>query len=177
LATLSPPPSADMPISLIFVSEGFPYDLAPLDEPDLPSSGPLLVERWYKCLEKHPDRYFVSALLGIITRGAKIGCYCFRDSKQAEKIWQRCGKDAIFYIQVFGHRPPRKAPHRRLTACGRGRRWEKATGRVTRTAPKPANSLLSRRQEQKEWEGGSKELNAMRKGRKEGSAMGNCHTK
>jgi len=115
--------------------------------------------------------------MGMITQHR----YCFRDSKRAEKIWQRARKDAakmpIFYIQVFGHRPPRKAPHRRLNACGRGRRWGKATGRVTRTAPKPANSLLSRRQEQKEWEGGSKEPNAMRKGRKEGSAMGNCHTK
>jgi hypothetical protein len=62
-----------MPSLLIFVSEGFPYDLSPSDEPDLPSSGPLLVEGWCKCLEKHPDRYFVSAILGIITRGAKIG--------------------------------------------------------------------------------------------------------
>lgn len=59
--------------SLIFVSEGFPYDLAPSDEPDLPLSGPLLAEGWCKCLAEHPDRYFVSALLGIITRGAKIG--------------------------------------------------------------------------------------------------------
>jgi hypothetical protein len=73
LATLSPPPFSDMHSSLIFVSEGFPYDLAPSDEPDLPSSGSLLVERWCKCLEKHSDRYFVSALLDIITRGAKIG--------------------------------------------------------------------------------------------------------
>jgi len=91
---------------------------------------------------------------------------CSATAFGTRKGQKRCGKDAIFYIQVFGHRPPRKAPHRRLNACGRGRRWGKATGRVTRTAPKPANSLLSRRQEQKEWEGGSKEPNAMRRGGK-----------
>ncbi len=99
----------------------------------------------------------VGVWVGHFGCAAGVGCegcgYCFRDSKRAEKIWQRSRKDAakmpIFYIQVFGHRPPRKAPHRRLNACGRGRRWGKATGRITRTAPKPANSLLSRRQEQK----------------------------
>ncbi len=86
--------------------------------------------------------------------------------KDLAKCQKRCGKDAIFYIQVFGHRPPRKASHRRINACGRDRRWGKATGRVTRTAPKPANFLLSRRQEQKKWESGSKESNAMRRGGK-----------
>jgi len=62
-----------MPTSLIFVSEGFPYDLSPSDEPDLQSIGPLLIEGWCKCLYEHPDRHFVSAILGIIKRGAKIG--------------------------------------------------------------------------------------------------------
>ena len=32
--------------------------------------------------------------------------------KDLAKMPEGCGKDAIFYIQVFGHRPPRKAPHR-----------------------------------------------------------------
>lgn len=36
------------------------------------------------------------------------------------------------------------------------------TGRVAGTAPKPAISLLPRRQERNEWEGGSKETNVMR---------------
>jgi len=79
--------------------------------------------------------------------------YCFRDSKSAEKIWQRSRKDAakmpIFYIQVFGHRPSRKASYRRLNACGRGRRWGKATGRIIRTVSKPTNFFLSRQQKQK----------------------------
>jgi len=62
-----------MPSSLVYVSEGFPYDLSPSDEPDLPSGGPLLFEGWQKCLNDHPDRYFVAAILGIVKRGAKIG--------------------------------------------------------------------------------------------------------
>ncbi len=42
------------------------------------------------------------------------------------------------------------------------------TGRVIRTAPRPANSLLSRRQEQKELEGGSRRNQC----NEEGSAVG-----
>jgi len=87
--------------------------------------------------------------------------YCFWDSKQAEQA-----KQAISYTykRCLGHRPPQctsPPPIRRTEEAPGGIR---APGRVTRTAPKPANSLLSRRQEQKEWEGGSKETNAMRMG-------------
>ncbi len=62
-----------MPTSLVCVSKGFPYEFSPSTEPDLQSDGPLLIEGWRKCLNEHPDKHFVSAILGIIKRGAKIG--------------------------------------------------------------------------------------------------------
>lgn len=70
-----------MPSSLIFVSEGFPYDLSSADEPDLRAIGPLRIEGWFSCLKDYPDRFFVATLLGIIRRDAKIGYvgpHCFR---------------------------------------------------------------------------------------------------
>lgn len=78
------------------------------------------------------------------------------------------------YIQE-AFRP--SATSKQLRRCrktyGRGRWWHKATKRVTETAPKPTNSLLSRRQKLKKWKSRSKgdESN------EEGSSVGGHHNK
>ena len=62
-----------MPSSLIWVAEGFPYDVCPADTPVLDISGPLVAGQWESHLASHPDRYFVDAIVRIISRGAKVG--------------------------------------------------------------------------------------------------------
>jgi len=57
-------------------------------------------------------------------------------------------------------------------ACGRGRRWHKASGRVTRTTAKPANSPLSRRQKQKEVGGRVKRVEFNEEGEERGKCNG-----
>ena len=60
-------------MSLMFISEGFPYMLYDLSDPDLLQPSPLLLDAWELWLQGHPDVTFVNAVLTIIQKGAKIG--------------------------------------------------------------------------------------------------------
>lgn len=55
------------------MAEGFPYELCSVDEPLLPSQGPLIGRNWSFWLYSHPDRVFVRTLTLIIERGVRIG--------------------------------------------------------------------------------------------------------
>ena len=62
-----------MPSSLIFISEGFPYDLFDASDPDLPYQGPLKVDGWSHWLRDHPDQKFAKSISAILRVGVKIG--------------------------------------------------------------------------------------------------------
>jgi len=82
----------------------------------------------YKLVFLYKNNYnqFNSTDISKNQQNYKVRDYCFRDSKSAEKIWQRFRKDAakmsIFYIQMFEYQLSRKVFYRRLNVCGRDRR-------------------------------------------------------